>query len=163
MRSARLGSLVGITLIAASLADPAWAQRGGRGRGRHEASAPLEEFQSMSPDEREKAMAGLPPERRKKLQDQLKVYDQLTPAQKSQLNWFRHLSPDRQEAFRKVYKKFIKEPPERQQIMRDEIGRLSALPRQERQERLAGPEVRSRFNKNEQQILGQMSEALPHE
>lgn len=117
----------------------------------------------MTPEQRENALASLPPERREKLQKQLKVYDQLTPAQRSQLDWFNHLSPDRQEAFRKAYKQFVKEPPERQQTMREEISHLTTMPQAERQARLASPEVRSRFNKNEQHILGQMSEALPQE
>jgi hypothetical protein len=117
----------------------------------------------MTPEQRERAMAELPPERRKKLLQQLKIYDQLTAAQKSRLEWFTHLAPDRQEALRKVYKKFVNEPPERQLLIRDEMSRLSALPSPQRQERLASPEVRERFNKSEQQILSQMSDALPRE
>jgi hypothetical protein len=160
MQIGRLGSLLGIAVLAAVLTSPAWAQRG-RGKIRHD--APLEEFQRMTPEQRERAMASLPPARRKKLQQQLKVYDHLTAAQKNQLDWFNNLPPDRQEAFRKVYKKFLTEPPERQQSMREEMSRLSAMPRRERQTRLASPEIHARFNKNEQQILGQMSEALPRE
>ncbi len=159
-RSAFFRSLLGIALLAVCLAGPAWAQRG-RGRVRHD--APLEEFQRMTPEERERAMANLPPARRKKLQRQLKIYDGLTAAQKSQLDWFNHLSPERQEAFRKVYKKFVNEPPERRQMIRDEMSRLTTLPRQEREARLSSPELRARFSKNEQQILGQMSDALPRE
>lgn len=160
MRTARLGSLLGIAIVALFALSPAWAQRG-RGKIRHE--APLEQFQDMTPEQRERALADLPLERRKKLQQQLRIYDQLTPAQKNQLNWFRHLPPERQEALRKVYKKFANQPPERQQIMREEMSRLSALPRPERQARLASPEIRSQFSKDEQQILNQMSDALPRE
>jgi len=156
-----------MSLAALCLASPALAQRGRAKAGRTQESirheAPLEVFERMTPEQREKAMASLPPERRKKLQQQLKIYDQLTPAQKNQLDWFNHLPPARQEAFRKVYKKFVNEPPERQQTMREEMSRLSSLPIGERQTRLASPEVRERFNKNEQQILGQMSDALPRD
>ena len=149
------------------LASPVWAQRGRGGKGprvqQSEHEAPLEVFERMTPEERERALATLKPERRKQIQQKLKVYDQLTPAQKNQLDWFNHLTPERQEAFRKVYKKFVNEPPERQQTMRDEISRLSAMPRTDREARMSSPDFQSRFSKNEQQILGQMSEALPHE
>lgn len=167
MQTRRLGSLLGIAVAAFSIASPSFAQRG-RGKGirvppisRHEAH--LEVFERMSPEQRQQAMASLPPERRKKLQKQLDVYDHLSPAQKGQLDWFNHLPPDRQEAFRKVYKNFLNEPPGRQQILRDEMSRLSSLPKAERKARLSSPEVRSNFNKREQQILEQMSEALPHD
>lgn len=168
MRKPALGRLLGFALAGLYLVSPAFAQRG-RGRPIHTPrttrthEAPLEVFQRMTLQERERAMAALPPERRKKLQKQLDAYDRLTPAQKNQLDWFNHLPPDRQESFRKVYKKFVSEPPERQQLMRDEMSRLNALPQQERKARLASPELRSRFNKNEHQILSQMAEALPPE
>lgn len=166
MRQTRWISLLGVSLAGLLLVNPAWAQRG-RGKGGRRAptehEAPLEVFERMTPEQRKRAMANLPPERRKKLQKQLDVYDRLTPAQRNQLDWFNHLPPNRQEAFRKVYKQFVQEPPERQQILRDEMSRLTSMTQAERQARLSTPEVRSRFTKNEQQILDQMSEALPRD
>ena len=58
-----------------------------KANGEHNA-APLEQFQKMSPSERERELAKLPADRREKLQRQLERYDQLTPSQKEQLDWF---------------------------------------------------------------------------
>src|SRR5438105_6592168 len=44
---------------------------------------PLDEFQRMSPEERQKALEKLPPDRAEKLRKQLKEYSQLTPEQQA--------------------------------------------------------------------------------
>src|ERR1700722_19443369 len=106
MQRRRLGPLLAISLAVVCLSPPVLAQRGrgkgGRGAQGSRQEAPLETFERMTPEEREQAMANLPPERRDKLEKQLKAYDRLTPSQKSQLEWFNHLPPARQEAFRKA-------------------------------------------------------------
>lgn len=126
---------------------------------------PIDQFQRMSPEERQKVLAQLPPDRAEKLRKQLKEYSQLTPEQqavaKEQLEMFRQLPPERQEAMRKTFNKFSQQPPDRQEAIRQELNQLRGMTEADRQARLASPEVKRRFNKNERQMIGNMSGILP--
>lgn len=124
-------------------------------------TAPLEQFQSMSPQQREQELAKLPADRRDKMQRQLQHYDQLTPAQREKLDWFNHLAPDRKDAFRKAFQKFQGQPPERQQAMREELRNLRTMSESERGTRIESPDFRGKFNENEKHILSEMAGTLP--
>jgi hypothetical protein len=115
----------------------------------------------MKPEERDQELSKLPAERRAKLQKQLEHYDQLTPAQRDQLDRFQHLPPERQNAIRKAFQKFQNQPQDRQQAMRDELSSLRSLSEPERVSRVKSQDFRSRFNKHEQEILSDMAAALP--
>lgn len=115
----------------------------------------------MSPEQRQKALGRLPPDKREKVQRQLQRYDQLTPRQREQLEWFNHLPPERQNSFRQAFARFQGQPPERQQLMREELNRLRAMPDEERKARLASPEYRTRYRNNEQEILSELSGVFP--
>jgi hypothetical protein len=144
-------------------------RRGGMAQGRRashvERSAkpatPLDEFERMTPEERRNALDKLPPDRRKKVQQQLDRLNRLTPEQreklKEQYEMFRQLPPERQEALRKVMKRFSEQPPERRQALRDELIQLRSMGESERRARLASPDTRSRFNSGERKILEEMS------
>lgn len=131
------------------------------------ARAPIDEFIRMSPEERQKALANLPPERAEKLRKQLSDYNNMTPQQQAaareQLNAFRNLPPERQEKLRKAFSKFSGEPADRQQEMRQELNRLRGLPEADRKARLNSPEFKDRFNNNERKIVREMSDLLPNE
>lgn len=126
---------------------------------------PIDEFQRMSPEDRQKALAKLAPDRAEKLRKQLKDYSHLTPEQqavaKEQLDMFRHLPPERQQAMRKAYDKFSQQPPDRQEAIRQELNQLRGMTEEDRQTRLASRELKARFNKNERQMIGEMSGLLP--
>jgi Protein of unknown function (DUF3106) len=126
---------------------------------------PIDEFQRMSPEDRQKALDKLPPDRAEKLRKQLKEYSQLTPEQqamaKEQLETFRHLPPERQQAMRKAFNKFSQQPADRQEAIRQELNQLREMTEGERQARLSSPELKSRFNKTERQMIGEMSGLLP--
>lgn len=131
------------------------------------AQAPIEEFARMSPEERQKALANLPPERAEKLRKQLNDYNNMTPQQQAaareQLNAFRNLPPEHQEKLRKAFSKFSGEPADRQQEMRQELNQLRGLPEAERKARLNSAEFKDRFNNNERKIVHEMSDLLPNE
>jgi hypothetical protein len=128
---------------------------------------PLDEFQRMSPEERQKALDKLPPDRAEKLRKQLKEYSQLTPEQqaiaKEQLEMFRNLPPERQDAVRRVFNRFSQQPADHQQAMRQELNQLHGMPEADRQARLASPETKSRFSKDEHKMLQEMSGLLPED
>jgi hypothetical protein len=134
--------------------------------GEHDAplaghDAPLEEFERMSAAEQEKAISELPASRREKIQKELETYSHLTPAQKRDLDWFLHLPAERQQVFRQAYRKFQTESPGRKQALRTEMQRLQTMSAHQRNARLTSPEFRSTFDKDEQEILKQMSDTLP--
>lgn len=126
---------------------------------------PLDEFQRMSPQERQKALDKLPADRAEKLRKQLQEYSKLTPEQqavaKEQLQMFHNLPPERQQAMRKVFNQFLRQPSDRQQAMRQELNQLRDMPEADRQARLASPDLKSRFSKNEHKMLEEMSGLLP--
>ena len=131
------------------------------------AETPLEQFERMSPKEQQKALAKLPPERRRRMEGRLQTLRSLPPEQRSNLmaqyGRFSELSPERQEAVRNAWKEFGTQPPDRKQAMREELRSLGDIPAAERQTRLNNPEVRGKFSPQEQQILKDMSDVLPPE
>ena len=172
----RLGAIFGIAVLGLALiATPPATAQGRRAGGAHRPPArseepkpeetPIDEFQKMSPEQREKSLAKLPPDRAAKIRKQLDVLDKMTPEQRAavreQLALFRQLPPEKQQALRKAFDTFSKEPADRQQAMRAELNQLRAMPQGDRQARIASPEVKSRFNKREQKILAEMSSLLP--
>src|SRR5438067_2310518 len=138
---------VALTGISLACSPPVLAQgRRGMGMGRHPERAPklpragkapqagptpIDEFQRMSPQERQKALTKLPPDRAEKLRKQLKEYSQLTPEQqataKEQLEIFRHLPPERQQAMRKAFHKFSQQPTDRQDAIRQELNQMRGM------------------------------------
>jgi len=164
----------GVLLLSLVLAPGALAQsrRGGVNRrpARPEkpskaVKTPIDEFERMSPEERQKALQRLPPPQRKQLEERLKKFNQLPAEQqqtlKNMYSRLNQLPPERQEVVRKSINKFSQEPADRQQSMREELRSMSAMPDEERQARLASPEFRSKFNGKEQEIVRDMADLLP--
>jgi hypothetical protein len=98
----------------------------------------LERFQKMSPEERDKALAKLPPERRERVEQQLQRFDKMKPEQREQ-------QMARLKAFQKL-------SPQRRQIVRQEIDDIRSLPPRLRAARLNGVEMKS-FSPDEQQLI----------
>jgi hypothetical protein len=133
-----------------------------QGRG---AKTPIEEFETMSPAERQKALDRLPPADRQRLQERLDRFNQLPPerqqALKNLYNRLHQLSPERQQAVRQSINKFSQMPPERQQAIRGELTNMANMSPEERKKHVSTPEFRQNFNKKEQEIVRDMSEVLP--
>ena len=163
-----------------SLASPAVSQgrRGGMARTRptnpprgaqagQGARTPIEEFETMSPEQRQKALNRLPPEQRQKLQERLDRFNELPPerqqALKNLYNRLHALPSERQDAVRKSINKFSQQPPERQQAIREELRSMSGMSTEQRKAQVSSPEFRQKFNKKEQEIVRDMAEVLPRE
>jgi Protein of unknown function (DUF3106) len=156
-----------------SMPSPLWAQKHGgvtrtpppASRSNTDERTPIEEFETMSPEEQQKALNRLASSQREKLQERLKRFNALPPQQQQALktlyNRLHQLPPERQEAVRKAINKLSNQPAERQQVIRQELRDMAALTPAERRAQLASPEFRSRFNKKEQEILRDMSPLLP--
>jgi hypothetical protein len=129
------------------------------------ANTPIDEFERISPEERQKGPQRLPSAQRKQLEERLQKFNQLPAEQqqtlKNMYSRLNQLPPARQEVVRKSINKFSQEPGDRQQAMREELRGMAALPEQERQTRLASPEFRSKFSGKEQEIVRDMADLLP--
>jgi len=126
---------------------------------------PIDEFQTMSPQERQRALDRMPPAQRKKLEERLQKFNELPAEQqrtlKNMYNRLNELPPGRQDAVRKSMNQFSEQPFERRNAMRQELKSIGELPEQDRAARLASPEFRSKFSPKEQDIVRDMSELLP--
>jgi len=126
---------------------------------------PIDEFQTMSPQDRQKALDRMPPGQRKKLEERLQKFNELPAEQqrtlKTMYNRLHELPPGRQDAVRKSINQFSEQPEERRQVIRQELKGIGELPQQDRAARLKSPEFRSKFSGKEQNIIRDMSELLP--
>jgi hypothetical protein len=126
---------------------------------------PIQEFETLPPDEQQRALNRLPPAQRRRLQERLDRFNQLPEEQRRSLtnlyNRLHELPPERQNSVRKAINRLSEQPAERQQTIRRELRSIAALPADERKQRLDSPEFRSRFNKREQEILRDMAPLLP--
>ena len=69
-----------------------------------QARNPIDRWNQMSPEERERELAKLPPERARQIRERIRRYNQLPPREK--------------QALREGYRKFSQLPPEKQEIVR---------------------------------------------
>ena len=145
-------------------AAPKGTGGGGQGPGKNNKRNLIDKWDRMSADERQKALAKLPPDRRKKIEDQLNHYQSLSPSEKrdlrSRYQEFNQLSPEKQNQARRVYRQFGQLPPGRQAPVRSEFENLRSMPEAERNARLNSDEFRSKYNDNEQGILRNFSGLL---
>lgn len=94
---------------------------------------------NMTPEEREKALARLPPERRAQVEQRLNRLAQLPPEQRAELQ-------QRYQAFQSL-------PRDRQDAVRLELQSLRALPPRLRQRRLSSPGFQREYSPEEQRLL----------
>jgi phage-related protein len=176
----RITSSIAVSVVlamGASLVSAAQGHRGGGAPGGggnvsvHRPSAPapektpIDEFERMPPEQQQKALAKLPPARRKKVEEQLAHLRSLPPEQRAMLRQtysrLSELPPDRQQAVRKAFQKFGNQPGDRQQVIRSELKQLGELPADQRAARFTSPEFRKSYSRGEQQIIRDMSDLLP--
>jgi hypothetical protein len=126
---------------------------------------PIDRWNQMSPEERERELAKLPPERARQIRERIRRFNQLPPWEKQALREryqkFAQLSPERQEIVRQRMRDFRQLPPSRRQLVRREIEHLRWLPEPQRGARMNSEEFRSRFSPRERQIVRDITEYLP--
>ena len=176
--------VAGVVLFGGVLGSPAWGQgrrgggmnrprpQNGQRMGRPGAKAgsartPIQEFETMSPAEQQKALDRLPPEQRQRLQQRLDRFNQLPPERQRALtdlyNRLHQLPPERQDAVRKSINNLSNQSPQRQQAIREQLRSMASMTPEERQAYISTPEFRGKFNKKEQEIVRDMSEVLPQQ
>lgn len=128
---------------------------------------PIDEFETMSPEERRQVLNQLPREEREKLQKRIDKFNALPADQQQTLknlyNRLHQMPPEREDTVRKAITRFSAEPVARQQAIREELQTIANLPPDERQQRTSTREFRKKFSRKEQAIIRDMAPLLPGE
>jgi hypothetical protein len=116
-----------------------------------------------TPEQRERALAKLPPDRQAQIRKQLAWFDSLPkPLQDAQirrLQLFASLPPDQQVIVRLQMQAFAKLPPARKQAIQRALVNLQTLPRPQRAVRMNSPAFKSRFSPEELTIIEDLANA----
>ena len=156
-----------VLCLGSGLAAPAQSRHGGakRPKAAKNVRTPIDEFMRMSPEERQKALDRLPPQKRRRIQERLQKFNQLPQQQQQVLrNMYgrlNQLSPERQQVVRKSLNQFSQQPQDRRQAMRQELRSIAPLGAGDRESRMSSAEFREKFSEKERGIMRDMSELLP--
>ena len=125
----------------------------------------VERFSKMSPDERQKVLDNLPPERRKQVEKNLEHYNQLPPEQRqrlqSQYENFAQLPPEKQQAARQIFRRMNDLPQDRKIQMRRELAKLRNMSEDDRKARFSSGDFRGNYSSNERRMLVDMTDLFP--
>jgi hypothetical protein len=167
------GSIPALVFVVTLTSHPAGFAQGRRGAisrtpravPEQASRTPIDEFETMSPEEQQKALDRLPPEERQKVRQQLQRFKALPPEQQQALRnlytRLHQLPPERKETVRRAVVRFSEQPPDRRQAIRNEFLNLANLLEPQRQTRMASAEFRATFNRKEQGIIRDMAPLLP--
>jgi hypothetical protein len=126
---------------------------------------PIDRWNAMNPQQRERMLERMDPDRRKQFLEKLDRFNAL-PKEEQQLTRERYqrlsqLSPEQQQVVRRDMKRLDKLPPERREAMFQEFVKLRSMSASDRSAYLASPEFRDRFRPAEQQMIGNLTTLLP--
>lgn len=130
-------------------------------------AGPVERLRRMAPGQRQKLLERLPPERRHRIERQLRELDNMSPEQREQLHEqyaaFRRLPPEKQEALRGAFRRFNALPPARREALRKEMNELRAMRPRERRDRVQSEDFRNSYSQQEQMIMRRFGRVLGDE
>ncbi len=122
----------------------------------------VDRLSAMSPQDRDRALAQLPPARRREMERRLEQYRNMTPEERKRIvDQAAALTPAQRRAMRDGVERMNRLPEERRPLVRQEVARLRRMTPEERKERLASAQVKEKFKGDEQKLLADLSESLP--
>jgi hypothetical protein len=125
----------------------------------------IDRWNRMSPEERERELAKLPPARARMIRQRIRRYNQMNPDEQQVLReryqTFSQLPPDKRQIVRQRMHEFQQLPGPRQQIVHTEVEQFRLLSEPQRQARMSSEEFRGQFSAREQQIIRDLSTYLP--
>ena len=125
----------------------------------------LQRLSQMSPADRQRALANLPPDRRAQVLRRLENYRTLSPEARArangELNRLQSLPPQEQGRVRKSLQRLQQLPEDRKNTVGAELDRLSSMPPEQRTARMNSPEFKSQYSDSERQMMGDISQVLP--
>jgi hypothetical protein len=161
------GAALGIGLAAALASAPARCQQTPDAPQQQRAQNPetaLDRWFRMSPEERERELAKLPPARARLIRQQLRRYSEMSPQEKAKLReryqTFKQLPPDLQQLVRDRLREFRQLPVARQSAVHRQVVELRALPEEQRAAHMDSDEMRSRFSAQERLIIQDLAQYL---
>ncbi|MCC7496568.1 MAG: DUF3106 domain-containing protein [Bryobacterales bacterium] len=137
----------------------------GYGMGMRQNRPPFGRWRRLSREQWRKALAQLPPERQRILQERFDRLDRMPEPQRSCLEQrferFRSLPSDQQQKIREAYRRMRELPPGERRMVHREYRYLAALPANERQARIESEEFRNRYTSEERSLLADLITAMP--
>jgi hypothetical protein len=128
------------------------------------AAVMIERLNRMTPEQRQRALDRLPPDRRERVERRLENFNSLPPVVKERLreqyDQFQQLSPERQNAMRRAFRQLNEFPDDRKPVVRRELIRLRRMNPEERTAAIDSEEFRERFNGAERQVLSDLSNSI---
>jgi len=146
---------------------PAAAAKAGKGQVPRFANPGnvVQQLIQMTPEERERALEKLPPQRQAQIRQRLQQFDSLPKQQQerrlAQLRQLASLSPETQALVRRQMQAFNQLPDDRKQVVGPEMQRLRRMSESERQARIASERFQNRFSPAEQQMMSDISGNMP--
>lgn len=147
--------------------QPAGRGQQGRvnGQGNPAGEKLFERLLKMNPEERDKALANLPPARRRQIEQRIRNLQSKPPAAQArtlnQLERLAALPPERRTQVRQSIRQFNQLPRDQKGTIRQEMQRLSAMTAQERRARMSSEDFKSHYSPDEQKMIGDLAEVLP--
>jgi hypothetical protein len=130
-------------------------------------SAPdtLDKLSRLSPEERQRALAQLPPQRRQNIEKRLQDFDKMPPAQqdrvRERLEKLNALTPSRRAEVRKSMQDFAALPQPRKAELNREARRIASMEPEARERYLASPGFKERFADSDRRIVTDLAEVIP--
>lgn len=156
-----------VVLLAPVVTGPARAQqKPHRPVPQAQPANPIDRWNRMSPEERERELAKLPPARARQIRQRIWRYNHMSPeeqqAERERYQTFSQLPPDKQQIVRQRLSEFFQLPQTRRPVVHREVEQLRRLPEAQRLARLNTDQFRSQFSPQEQQIIRDLTTYLPH-
>jgi hypothetical protein len=121
----------------------------------------IERLAKMSPEQREKVLSNLTPERRARIEAGIVKWNKSSAQLKALADKFQSLPPDTQKRIRQLSQRLKSLPPNRKMAVAQELDRLRAMPEAQRERRLNNPNFQKNFTIDEQEILREIPAVLP--
>jgi hypothetical protein len=122
----------------------------------------LQKLLEMNPEDREKFLQKLPPERRQNIERRLGEIEKMAPAGRTrvltELEMLNRLPIQKQQQVRRSIKLLGELPEDRKALIRQELQRMAPMPDEQRREHMNSEEFRNRYSVTEQQMMSNLSE-----
>ena len=126
----------------------------------------IDRWNRMSPEERERELAKLPPARARLIRQGIWRYNHMRPEEQQALReryqTFSQLPPEKRQIVRERLREFRQLPLARRPVVHREVEQLRLLPETQRQATINSDEFRGRFSPQEQQIIRDLTTYLPN-
>jgi hypothetical protein len=152
-----LGLIAGVALGADQTTTPRKANR--------QSEDQFQRFLKMKPEDRDKFLQNLPPQRRQNIERQLRDFQKMAPAGRTrvltELEMLRSLPLEKQQQVRRSLRQLSELPEERKALVRKELQLMAPMPDEQRREHMNSEEFRNRYSVTEQQMMSNLSQVTP--